>query len=218
MIFGSYVRPVPSQVWEQVLSRSKRKELPCDFTGGQLRGFYAMGAMDIPLTSINYSFDAGIASGGVRFHAGVEGAVWSSFLPGNEKIGVSGMLYLDAEAYLHAITCTSVDARLTATVKGESTLAFRSPYTARLNVCGDLNFSFCVMQKIPTVFFGCVKPPLIPYKVYYNEAVHAGFSAAIDLKDPLHSLRIENATVGLGRCKSPGFCTPVKSEKSGACD
>ncbi|PNE29297.1 hypothetical protein BHU09_02395 [Tannerella sp. oral taxon 808] len=218
MIFGSYDRPVPSQVWEQVLSRSKRKELPCDFTGGQLRGFYAMGAMDVPLTSINYSFDAGIASGGVRFHAGVEGAVWGSFLPGNEKIGVSGMLYLDAEAYLHAITCTSVDARLTATVKGESTLAFRSPYTARLNVCGDLNFSFCVMQKIPTVFFGCVKPPLIPYKVYYNEAVHAGFSAAIDLKDPLHSLRIENATVGMGRCKSPGFCTPVKSEKRGACD
>ena len=218
MIFGSYDRPVPSQVWEQVLSRSKRKELPCDFTGGQLRGFYAMGAMDVPLTSIDYSFDAGIASGGVRFHAGVEGAVWGSFLPGNEKIGVSGMLYLDAEAYLHAITCTSVDARLTATVKGESTLAFRSPYTARLNVCGDLNFSFCVMQKIPTIFFGCVKPPLIPYKVYYNEAVHAGFSAAIDLKDPLHSLRIENATVGLGRCKSPGSCTPVKSEKSGACD
>ena len=218
MIFGSYDRPVPSQVWEQVLSRSKRKELPCDFTGGQLRGFYAMGAMDVPLTSIDYSFDAGIASGGVRFHAGVEGAVWGSFLPGNEKIGVSGMLYLDAEAYLHAITCTSVDARLTATVKGESTLAFRSPYTARLNVCGDLNFSFCVMQKIPTIFFGCVKPPLIPYKVYYNEAVHAGFSAAIDLKDPLHSLRIENATVGMGRCQSPGSCTPVKSEKSGACD
>lgn len=218
MIFGSYDRPVPSQVWEQVLSRSKRKELPCDFTGGQLRGFYAMGAMDVPLTSIDYSFDAGIASGGVRFHAGVEGAVWGSFLPGNEKIGVSGMLYLDAEAYLHAITCTSVDARLTATVKGESTLAFRSPYTARLNVCGDLNFSFCVMQKIPTVFFGCVKPPIIPYKVYYNEAVHAGFSAAIDLKDPLHSLRIENATVGMGRCKSPGSCTPVKSEKRGACD
>ena len=218
MIFGSYDRPVPSQVWEQVLSRSKRKELPCDFTGGQLRGFYAMGAMDVPLTSIDYSFDAGIASGGVRFHAGVEGAVWGSFLPGNEKIGVSAMLYLDAEAYLHAITCTSVDARLTATVKGESTLAFRSPYTARLNVCGDLNFSFCVMQKIPTVFFGCVKPPIIPYKVYYNEAVHAGFSAAIDLKDPLHSLRIENATVGMGRCQSPGSCTPVKSEKRGACD
>ncbi len=218
MIFGSYDRPVPSQVWEQVLSRSKRKELPCDFTGGKLRGFYAMGAMDIPLTSIDYSFDAGIASGGVRFHAGVEGAVWGSFLPGNEKIGVSGMLYLDAEAYLHAITCTSVDARLTATVKGESTLAFRSPYTARLNVCGDLNFSFCVMQKIPTVFFGCVKPPIIPYKVYFNEAVHAGFSAAIDLKDPLHSLRIENATVGLGSCQSPGFCTPIKAEKSGACD
>ena len=218
MIFGSYDRPVPSQVWEQVLSRSKRKELPCDFTEGKLRGFYAMGAMDVPLTSIDYSFDAGIASGGVRFHAGVEGAVWGSFLPGNEKIGVSGMLYLDAEAYLHAITCTSVDARLTATVKGESTLAFRSPYTARLNVCGDLNFSFCVMQKIPTVFFGCVKPPIIPYKVYYNEAVHAGFSAAIDLKDPLHSLRIENATVGLGRCQSPGSCTPVKSEKRGSCD
>ena len=218
MIFGSYDRPVPSQVWEQVLSRSKRKELPCDFTGGQLRGFYAMGAMDVPLTSIDYSFDAGIASGGVRFHAGVEGAVWGSFLPGNEKVGVSAMLYLDAEAYLHAITCTSVDARLTATVKGESTLAFRSPYTARLNVCGDLNFSFCVMQKIPTIFFGCVKPPLIPYKVYYNEAVHAGFSAAIDLKDPLHSLRIENATVGMGRCQSPGSCTPVKSEKRGACD
>ena len=218
MIFGSYDRPVPSQVWEQVLSRSKRKELPCDFTGGKLRGFYAMGAMDVPLTSIDYSFDAGIASGGVRFHAGVEGAVWGSFLPGNEKIGVSGMLYLDAEAYLHAITCTSVDARLTATVKGESTLAFRSPYTARLNVGGDLNFSFCVMQKIPTVFFGCVKPPIIPYKVYFNEAVHAGFSAAIDLKDPLHSLRIKNVSVGLGRCQSPGFCTPIKAEKSGACD
>ena len=224
MIFGSYDRPVPSQVWEQVLSRSKRKELPCDFTGGKLRGFYAMGAMDVPLTSIDYEFNLKLVSGGVKFNAGVEGAVWGSFLPGNEKIGVSAMLYLDAKAYLNSHTCTSINARLTATVKGEATMAFRAPYTTRLNVCGDLDFSFCVKQELPIyagvipILVGCIDPSPIPHKISFSEAVHAGFSAAIDLKDPLHSLRIENASVGLGRCKSPGSCTPIKAEKSGACD
>ena len=75
----------------------------------------------------------------------------------------------------------------------------------------------CDAENTHDLFRMC-QAPLIPYKVYYNEAVHAGFSAAIDLKDPLHSLRIENATVGMGRCQSPGSCTPVKSEKRGACD
>ena len=224
MIFGSYDRPVPSQVWEQVLSRSKRKELPCDFTGDKLRGFYAMGAMNVPLTTFDYEFNLKLVSGGVKFNAGVEGAVWGSFLPGNEKIGVSAMLYLEAKAYLNSHTCTSINARLTATVKGEATMAFRAPYTTRLNVCGDLDFSFCVKQELPIyagvipILVGCIDPSPIPHKISFSEAVHAGFSAAIDLKDPLHSLRIENASVGLGRCKSPGSCTPVKSEKSGACD
>jgi len=224
MIFGSYDRPVPSQVWEQVLSRSKRKELPCDFTGDKLRGFYAMGAMNVPLTTFDYEFNLKLVSGGVKFNAGVEGAVWGSFLPGNEKIGVSAMLYLEAKAYLNSHTCTSINARLAATVKGEATMAFRAPYTTRLNVCGDLDFSFCVKQELPIyagvipILVGCIDPSPIPHKISFSEAVHAGFSAAIDLKDPLHSLRIENASVGLGRCKSPGSCTPVKSEKSGACD
>ena len=62
MIFGSYDRPVPSQVWEQVLSRSKRKELPCDFTGDKLRGFYAMGAMNVPLTTFDYEFTPPLTS------------------------------------------------------------------------------------------------------------------------------------------------------------
>ncbi|WP_449188622.1 TANFOR domain-containing protein [Tannerella forsythia] len=219
MIFGYYNKPVPSQVWGQVLARSKRKEIPCSLTEGQLRGFYAMGAMDVPLVSIDYSFNLAVARGGVSFSAGLEGAVWGSFQSGKEEIGVSAMLYLDAKAYLHAITCTSVNASLTATVKGEATLAFRSPYTARLNVCGDLDFSFCVKQEAPTLLFGCVEPPSwIPHKAHLNVAVHAGCSAAIDLKDPLHSLRIENATVGMGRCQTPGSCTPVKSEKKGSCD
>lgn len=224
MIFGSYDRPVPSQVWEQVLSRSKRKELPCDFTGDKLRGFYAMGAMDIPFTSFNYDINLKIASGGVKFNAGVEGAVWGSFLPGNEKIGVSAMLYLDAEAYLNSYTCTSVNARLTATVKGEATMAFRAPYTAQLNVGSNLDFSFCVKQELPVyagvfpILVGCIDPSPIPHKVSFNEAIHAGFSAAIDFKDPLHSLRIKNASFGLGRCQSPGSCTPIKTEKRGACD
>ena len=225
MIFGSYDRPVPSQVWEQVLSRSKRKELPCDFTGDKLRGFYAMGAMNVPLTTFDYEFNLKLVSGGVKFNAGVEGAVWGSFLPGNEKIGVSAMLYLDAKAYLNSHTCTSINARLAATVKGEATMAFRAPYTTRLNVCGDLDFSFCVKQELPIyagvipILVGCIDPSPIPHKISFSEAVHAGFSAAIDLKDPLHSLRIENASVGLGRCKSPGSCTPVKSEKRGSsCD
>ena len=224
MIFGSYDRPVPSQVWEQVLSRSKQKELPCDFTGDKLRGFYAMGAMNVPLTTFEYEFNLKIASGGVKFNVGVEGAVWGSFLPGNEKIGVSAMLYLDAEAYLNSYTCTSVNARLTATVKGEASMAFRAPYTAQLNVGSDFDFSFCVKQELPVyagvfpILVGCIDPSPIPHKVSFNEAIHAGFSAAIDFKDPLHSLRIKNASFGLGRCKSPGSCTPVKSEKSGACD
>ena len=225
MIFGSYDRPVPSQVWEQVLSRSKQKELPCDFTGDKLRGFYAMGAMNVPLTTFDYEFNLKIASGGVKFNAGVEGAVWGSFLPGNEKIGVSAMLYLDAEAYLNSYTCTSVNARLTATVKGEATMAFRAPYTAQLNVGSNLDFSFCVKQELPVyagvfpILVGCIDPSPIPHKVSFNEVIHAGFSAAIDLKDPLHSLRIKNASFGLGRCQSPGSCTPVKSEKRGSsCD
>ena len=224
MIFGSYDRPVPSQVWEQVLSRSKRKELPCDFTGDKLRGFYAMGAMDIPFTSFNYDINLKLVSGGVSFSTGLEGAVWGSFLPGNEKIGVSAMLYLDAKAYLNSYTCTSVNARLTATVKGEATMAFRAPYTAQLNVGSDFDFSFCVKQELPVyagvfpILVGCIDPSPIPHKVSFNEAIHAGFSAAIDLKDPLHSLRIKNASFGLGRCQSPGSCTPIKTEKRGACD
>ncbi|BAR48109.1 TANFOR domain-containing protein [Tannerella forsythia] len=217
MIFGYYDRPVPPQVWGQVLARSKRKEIPCSLTEGQLRGFYAMGAMDVPLTSIDYNFNALIARGGVNFSVGVEGAVWGSFQSGKEEIGVSAMLYLDAKAYLHAITCTSVNASLTATVKGEAILGLRSPYTARLNVGGDLKFSFCVKQE--AFFIKCVDPSPIPHKVYYDIVVHAGCSAAIDLKDPLHSLRIKNVTYGLGECQTPGFCTPIKVEKKGGpCD
>ena len=217
MIFGYYDRPVPPQVWEQVLARSKRKEIPCSLTEGQLRGFYAMGAIDIPLVSFDYNFNALIAKGGVAFSGGLEGAVWGSFQSGKEEIGVSAMLYLDAKAYLHAITCTSVNASLTATVKGEAILGLRSPYTARLNVGGDLKFSFCVKQE--AFFIKCVDPSPIPHKVYYDIAVHAGCSAAIDLKDPLHSLRIENPSVGLGECQTPGSCTPIKVEKKGGpCD
>ena len=217
MIFGYYDRPVPPQVWGQVLARSKRKEIPCSLTEGQLRGFYAMGAIDIPLVSFDYNFNALIAKGGVAFSGGLEGAVWGSFQSGKEEIGVSAMLYLDAKAYLHAITCTSVNASLTATVKGEAILGLRSPYTARLNVGGDLKFSFCVKQE--AFFIKCVDPSPIPHKVYYDIAVHAGCSAAIDLKDPLHSLRIENPSVGLGECQTPGFCTPIKVEKKGGpCD
>lgn len=217
MIFGYYDRPVPPQVWEQVLARSKRKEIPCSLTEGKLRGFYAMGAIDIPLVSFDYNFNALIARGGVAFSGGLEGAVWGSFQSGKEEIGVSAMLYLDAKAYLHAITCTSVNASLTATVKGEAILGLRSPYTARLNVGGDLKFSFCVKQE--AFFIKCVDPSPIPHKVYYDIAVHAGCSAAIDLKDPLHSLRIENPSVGLGECQTPGSCTPIKVEKKGGpCD
>ena len=217
MIFGYYDRPVPPQVWEQVLARSKRKEIPCSLTEGKLRGFYAMGAIDIPLVSFDYNFNALIAKGGVAFSGGLEGAVWGSFQSGKEEIGVSAMLYLDAKAYLHAITCTSINASLTATVKGEAILGLRSPYTARLNVGGDLKFSFCVKQE--AFFIKCVDPSPIPHKVYYDIAVHAGCSAAIDLKDPLHSLRIENPSVGLGECQTPGSCTPIKVEKKGGpCD
>ena len=220
MIFGYYDQPISQQVWGQVLARSKRKEMPCSLTGGKLRGFYAMGAIDIPLVSFDYSFNAGIAEGGVKFSGGLEGAIWGSFQSGDEKIGVSAMLYVDARAYLHAITCTSVNASLTATVKGEATLGFRSPYTAQLSVCGDLDFSFCVKQEVPTLLFGCVEPPSwIPHKFDCSLQVHAGCSASIDLKDPLHSLQIKDPTCGWGGCKGGDSCTPVKVEKKGGqCD
>ena len=120
------------------------------------------------------------------------------------------MVYAEAAAYLHAITCTSISANAKATIKGETALKLNSPYTARLTVCGDISFGGCIKQGVPPF----CEPEISIGKSF---AFHAGFTGEIDLKGSSLMPRISDASIGAGPCKMASSCD-IGVAKSDPCD
>lgn len=201
ILFGYYNDRIPTHIWNDILKYSARQEVPCTFTGESFKGFYALGAFSLPLATFDYSFDFGIASGGVKLDVGAEASVFGSFQSGNNELGFSAMIFADAAAYLNAVTCTSISAKARATIKGEAALKLSAPYTARLTVCGDVAFGGCLKQGLPTLA-GCV--PILSLGKSF--AFHIGCTGEIDLKGDLKEPRITETSYGRGTCKMSKSC------------
>ena len=221
-LIGYYDQQIPTHIWQNIMQYSARNEVPCSLTGDNFRGFYALGAIGVPFLTFDYSFDFGIAKGGVNMNVAAEASVYASFQPGHNILGASAMVYANAEAYLEAITCTSIEASIAATIKGETTILLNPPYTASLGLCGDILLKGCLKQEIPWVDaegFTCVAPPdFLPHKIDFEVALHAGLTAAIDLKGG-SGPRVDNITYGTGLCTGKMGCSVgTQSESKTSCD
>lgn len=216
-LIGYYDQQIPTHIWQNIMQYSARNEVPCSLTGDNFRGFYALGAIGVPLLTFDYSFDFGIAKGGVNMNVAAEASVYASFQPGHNVLGASAMIYANAEAYLEAITCTSIEASIAATIKGETTILLNPPYTASLSLCGDILLRGCLKQEIPwinTEGFTCVAPPKgIPNKIDFEVALHAGLTAAVDLKGG-SGPRVDKITYGTGLCGDKMGCSVGTQSKS----
>ena len=209
-LIGYYDQQIPTHIWQKILQYSARNEVPCSLTGDNFRGFYALGAIGVPFFTFDYAFDFGVAKGGINMNVAAEASVYASFQPGKNILGVSAMIYADAQAYLEAITCTSIDAKVRATIKGETSILLNEPYTASLTLCGDMLVSGCLKQEIPwvdTEGFTCITPPdPIPHKIDFEVAAHAGLTASIDLKGG-DKPRVDKISYGAGLCGDKMGCS-----------
>ena len=219
-LIGYYDQQIPMHIWQRMLQYSARNEIPCCLSQDKFRGFYALGALSVPFVTFDGSFDFGIAKGGVSIDVGAEASVYGSFHPGNNILGISAMIYADARAYLQAITCTSIDAKVRATIKGDATVKLNEPYTASLKLCGDMLVSGCLKQEVLFLTkdgFTCVPPPVLPHKIDFSMPLHAGITASIDLKGSKKP-RVDKISYGRGLSEKMGCAVAVDNYTKKTCD